>query len=183
MAAADRRFPAGDGRPDGLEPSAGAGASPTVDDELFRTDRDHPGPACPAPWPAGSQLVVAFLGGPVAATVIALANARRLELARERRRRALAVGVAGVALVAGLALVLADGDVTPGSTSSRTLSLLVVLVGLVVGLVQRHLQEPADRAHRSRGGVYASAWVPGVVAVVGGGLVQGGVVVAALALV
>lgn len=25
-----------------------------------------------------------------------------------------------------------DGDVTPGSTSSRTLSLLVVLVGLVV---------------------------------------------------
>ncbi len=123
------------------------------------------------PWRVGSQFWVAFLGGPLAVGVIAWLNAGRLGLPAPRRHAMLALaGLAFVALLAGLAWSLAALD--PAHGGRALLRRSGQAAGVLVYLALAGLQRTADRRHQAFGGEYASLWVPGLLAVLGGAAVQ-----------
>lgn len=117
------------------------------------------------PWRLGSQAWVALLGGPIAATAIAILNARRLRLETRQQLTIAAAGLAGMA--AAIALSAALG---PGSDQRLVVRGVAVLAWGGMYLVQR----VADRTFAFHEGdeAYESLWIPGVLAVVLGGLIQ-----------
>lgn len=145
---------------------------PAGDDDLFAPSlQHHAGTAARRPWRLGSQFWVAFFGGPLAVGAIAWLNAGRLGLPAPRRR-------AIVALAAGTFLLLAAGMtwalLSLGLDAQRRMlvrrSVQVGSVVLYLALVW--LQRPFDRRHQAFDGEYARLWVPGLLAVLGGAVVQ-----------
>jgi hypothetical protein len=145
-------------------------------DDLFQPSlQDHPGvQPIPRerPWRLGSQLWVAFFGGPLAIAIIAYLNARRLGVARARERAILALGL-GVSLAYAVALVFwitpALAAAEPGSGERTLLRYSSRAVALVLYLGLRLLQRQADalyRFHRDapESEIYAPLWVPGFLA-------------------
>ena len=120
------------------------------------------------PWRLGSQVFVAFLGGPVAVTIIAVLNGARLRMPRERLLLMAAIGVAGT--IAG---VLAAGLIDLGSAR-----LLVQVAGVLTAGPLHLLQRSPDRVHSTFSphhdpeDDYGSLWLPGLGAVLAGWLVQ-----------
>ena len=148
-------------------------ARPVGDDALLapslagHVPRDR---AAAKPWRLNSQVYVAILGGPLAVTVVAAANAGRLRMPGRRIGAIVAIGLAVLVAVALLA-ALADLD-----SAAR---LAVQLSGVLAFGPMFLLQRPFDRIH----GVFspnedddedhASLWVPGIAAVVLGAIVTG----------
>ena len=126
------------------------------------------------PWRLESQVYPAILGGPLAATLVAVANARRLRM--ERRLVVLMTMVGLVAASAGIAAAaLIDGDAT---------RLLLGAAGLAAYGVFFTLQRSPDRVHSAfsphddPGADYAPFLLPGVAAIVVSWLMQGAILVA-----
>jgi hypothetical protein len=121
------------------------------------------------PWQLVSQVYVAFLGGPLAVTIIAALNAQRLRLRGARIALMVAIGAAGT--VAGvLAAARLDSDVAP--------RLVAQLAGVLTLGPLYLLQRSADRVHSTFSpntdpdDDYASLWGPGLAAIAAGWLVQ-----------
>jgi hypothetical protein len=126
------------------------------------------------PWQLGSQVFVAFFGGPLAVMIIAVLNGLRLRMGRSDLALMATIGVVGTA--AGvLAAGLLDGD-TP--------RLLVQVAGVLTYGPLHLLQRSPDRVHSTfsphedPAEDYGSLWAPGFAAVVAGWLVQAPLVLA-----
>ena len=121
------------------------------------------------PWQLGSQVFVAFLGGPFAVTLIAVLNGARLRMPRPRLLAMVAIGAAGM-----LAGVLAAGLIDAGAGPR----LLVQIAGVVTFGPLYLLQRSPDRVHSTFSphpdpeDDYGSLWGPGLAAVLAGWLVQ-----------
>ena len=150
-------------------PRAPSGAPPSGDD-LFaptlggRTTRRE---GSQRPWRLGSQVYVAFFGGALALTVIAAINAVKLGL---DPARIAAIVVAGLLAFAG---AIAAGVAYDGSGRNVVVRLPALAAYGVAFLVQRQ----ADRVYswaddREEDEQYASLWVPGLAAVLAGGILQ-----------
>lgn len=128
------------------------------------------------PWRPGSLIYPAVFGGPLAVTVLALVNARRLRLPG---RPTLAIAGAGLAAVVTRMVVtvaLLDGHMSgPGR-------LVGALSGAVVWAVANLTQKGRFRTYEMRGGEPASLVLPGIGAAVGLGIVEGIVIVLTVAL-
>ncbi|SCG40982.1 hypothetical protein [Micromonospora inositola] len=128
------------------------------------------------PWRPGSLVYPAVFGGALAATVLALVNARRLRLPTGA---ALAIaGTGAAALVARLVItvVLLDGR-TSGSAR-----LVGALSGVLVWAVANLTQKGRFRTYEMRGGAPASLVKPGIAAALGLGIVEAVLIVVAAAL-
>lgn len=147
----------------GVAPVKGDLLTPTLSEHRPRDWHAH------LPWQLGSQVFVAFLGGPVAVTIIAVLNGARLRMPRSLLWVMAAIGTAGA--IAG---VLTAGLVDAG-TAPR---LFVQVAGVVTYGPLYLLQRSPDRVHSTFSphadpdDDYASLWLPGIAAVVAGWLVQ-----------
>jgi hypothetical protein len=121
------------------------------------------------PWRLMSQAYVAFFGGVIATTVIALLNARRLGVPAQGQRLIALSGLGGLVLAA-IALVLLTDEVTASSGTRVAIRIIAVLTCLG----QLRIQQPMDRAFQLRGAEYKSLWGPGIAAVIGCGLLEVG---------
>lgn len=118
------------------------------------------------PWRPSSTGLVAFLGGVLAGTAIAWVNAGRLGAARRDRLRVGLIGVAGFALLVGVAVAV------PVPDGLWTLRWAMQIVAITAYLAQaRVLRQPA-RAFEVRDGDYGSLWLPGLAAVLVGATVE-----------
>ena len=119
------------------------------------------------PWRLGSQGYVAFFGGPLAAGVVGFLNARRLDLEDGRALAILGIGVLGLSALLLLA-ALFDGIADLGRG-------LLAVSGLACYVATRQLQKRADRRYALLPGAneaYRSLWGPGLMIVLGCGLVS-----------
>jgi hypothetical protein len=130
------------------------------DDDLFEPSLTQSElrqlPAGQRPWRLGSQLYVAFFGGPLAAGTIGYLNGRRLGLPSARLGAILAIGVGGLVALA-LAVSLIDTGVGPRP--------LIAVTGVAVFVAVRELQKKADRLYAVRlddKQAYDSLWAPGL---------------------
>lgn len=136
---------------------------PTVTDDVQRSG--------PLPWRLGSQFWVAFFGGSVAVTTIALLNAARLRMPRQKRWWIAIAGVLAVGLTAGVYYWL-QASVEKNVNSSIRLAWRVISVALY--LVLRKIQDRDDDHHLVfGGGQYASLWGPGIAVTIAGAVIQG----------
>lgn len=125
------------------------------------------------PWSLSSQVVVAVIGGPVAAGLVGYENAKRLGLPGQRQ---LAIVVVALAALVGVGIAAA----ALGSGSSK-LSLVAMIAGAIAYLPIRELQKAGDRRYRAGRNVrasYDSLWPLGLgvilVGIVFAGLVMAG---------
>ncbi|MEV7012383.1 hypothetical protein [Streptosporangium sp. NPDC051022] len=120
------------------------------------------------PWRLQSQGYVAFFGGCVAVTTIALINAARLGMPVKGRVLIACTGLAGLTLTLTLAMVLNP------EVSIAAYTWLARGSAVVVHLVQAGVQKPYDRGTLllSRGEEHAPMWLPGALAVLSGGLLE-----------
>jgi hypothetical protein len=127
--------------------------TPTLGEQRART------PSIDRPWRLGSQVYVAFFGGVLAVTAIAILNARRLGMAPKALWLIGAVGAAGLA--GALTVVSLIGD---SGSSSRVPARIVALAACgVLYLIQRS----ADRVyhyHARADDPYDSLLGPGLIA-------------------
>jgi NADH:ubiquinone oxidoreductase subunit 2 (subunit N) len=118
------------------------------------------------PWRVQSQMWVAFFGGIAAVTVIALLNARRLEI--DRRRQWM---MAGAGIVA-LGVLFAFWMRQPAATAffdftrrARDMRIIGRVIAMVLFFVLSLLQKPADAHYRIFSkGEYAPLWTAGFAA-------------------
>jgi hypothetical protein len=137
-----------------LRPTIGAGVDMTV-----------------RPWRLKSQLYVAFFGGPIACTVIAFLNARRLGVAAPERRLILVAGA--IALTASTAAYLVlEGLLGADDPYAMVPNIAATAIAMVCSLIQQRFQRPMDRAFQLRGAEYRALWGPGIAAVIGGGILD-----------
>lgn len=133
-------------------------------DELLQPSVTNPPGPRGKPWRVSSQVWVAFFGGILAITVIAILNARRLGI--DNRKRWL-MGAAGtVALAILLALWLRQ----PGAPDYQRflreggeLRIAGRVIALVLYLILAAIQKPAERHYLVfEEGEYASLWTAGL---------------------
>ena len=133
----------------------------------------------PLPWRLGSQVFVAFLGGPVAVTIIAVLNGGRLRMPGSQLGVMAGIGVAGT-IGAVLAARFIDAGVAP--------RLLVQIAGVVTYGALFVLQRSPDRVHSTFSphddpdDDYDALWGPGLLAVLAGWAVQWPLAVAVMSL-
>jgi hypothetical protein len=129
------------------------------------------------PWRLGSQVYVAFFGGPIAVTAIAFLNARFLRAPAGVRAGILACGAAGLAVVVLVASLLLSGDEAPDGARTA-----LTLVGVAAWGGMFLLQRPWDRVYgafakeKDEDERYESLLGPGLVAVLVGLLAQTAIV-------
>jgi len=154
------------------EPPPGAPAPGELDELLRPTVKQREEPSgSKRPWQLSSQFYVAFFGGAVGATIIALLNATRLGLPAQKRWMIAAIGVAGIIatalVIAGVGL---DDDGTTG-----TIRILGRVVGVVAWGGMYLIQRSADRVYAYRSSAdepYAPMWGPGIAAALVGAAAQ-----------
>jgi hypothetical protein len=148
--------------------------TPSLQDHVPRHER-----TALQPWRLGSQVYVAFFGGVLAVTAIALINAGLLRAPGRVRAGILACGAAGLAVVVLLASLLLSGDDVP--EGART---ALTLVGVAAWGGMYLLQRPWDRVYSSfsresdEDELYESLVGPGLVAVIAGFVTQTAIVTA-----
>jgi hypothetical protein len=136
---------------------------PTVPDEAPRPD------GAERPMRLGSQFYVAFLGGAIGATIIALLNAAALGLPARKRWIIAGLGLLGL-VASGLVMGIAGLDAGGNDTG-----LVVRVIGVVAWGGMYLVQRSADRVYgyRSKGeDEYDSMWTAGIAAVLAGLLAQ-----------
>ena len=121
------------------------------------------------PWRLGSQVYVAIIGGPLAVTIIAALNARRLRMSSRQVAAIVVCGVAGLLVALAVVAAIDEGD------SGR---LVFRIAGVLAYGPMYLLQRAHDRVHSAYSPFddedddYESLWGPGIAAVVGGALLQ-----------
>ncbi|MCD0482512.1 hypothetical protein [Streptacidiphilus sp. ASG 303] len=130
----------------------------TSTDPLLQPTLQRQPPGTGRPWRLSSQGYVAFFGGTLAGTAVAVANAVRLGLPRGR---VAGVAAAGAAALAATAALLVAGGSRIGATELPVLRVLAV----AAYLVQAHLQRERDRVFVLRGGEHAPLLRTGLAAV------------------
>lgn len=140
-------------------------AQPYDDDALFTPSIRNERLPDPAPYRVGSTFYVGFFGGPIAATIVAVANAGRLGVQPQVRRNVALVGVIGL-----VATLVAGGALAGQESESGLTRLAVRILGIVTALVQARLLTPRERYWQGRGVQPSSLWALGIAAVVGGGI-------------
>lgn len=138
-----------------------------MSDELLRPTIGADIDLSARPWRLMSQAYVAFFGGVIATTVIAVLNARRLGVPVNGRRQLLLSGGVGLVLAAAAIVLLTDE-----LTASSGTRLVIRVVAVLTCLFQLRIQQPMDRAFQLRGTEYKSLWGPGIAAVIGCGLLE-----------
>lgn len=128
------------------------------------------------PWDVASLLYPAVFGGALAATVLGLINGYRLGVGTARQALVATVGTAVLALHIVAVVAIAD-------RGYELLPALTVAAGMLVWSATRATQLRAERAFLLRGGESAPLWRPGLAAAVGGGLIEGLLIMAAAYLV
>lgn len=124
------------------------------------------------PWRLGSQVYVAFFGGVLAATLIAVLNARRLRMPRRETLKILAAAALGLVGLEVLAYVVGSADETGQGVRVAMRVLALAAWGLMY-LVQR----PYDRVYSAfsredEDEEYSSLIIPGLLAAIVLGLVE-----------
>lgn len=127
--------------------------TPTLGEQRAHT------PSIDRPWRLGSQVYVAFFGGVLAVTAIAILNARRLGMAPKTLWLMGGVGAAGLAGAVAVVALIADSG-----SSARVPARIVALAACgVLYLIQRS----ADRVyhyHARADDPYDSLLGPGLIA-------------------
>ena len=138
---------------------------PTVSNEPLLRDK---------PWRVSSQFWVAFFGGVLPVTLIAIANAIRLGMPREKRWLMAACGAIGLAVLFVLWLRVPHHAEYPKFVASgRDLRVYGRIAAVVVYLALAGIQRKPDAHHQVfTGGEYASLWGVGVVVTLIAGAVQ-----------
>lgn len=146
-----------------------------MDIDLLRPTIEDEPPISQLPWRPRSQFLVAFFGGTLALTVIAVLNARRLRMTEAERSRMLWIGmVVGVLapIAAGwYAAHLGYGVGTPPDDALRDTQRWLrrgqTVIALILFLLFERWQTPALRRHTTLYSdvAFASQWVAGLVAV------------------
>lgn len=139
-------------------------------DELFKPTIRGRGNAGPPPWRPDSIFYPAFFGGPIAAATLGLLNGRRLGLARGPLLAIAAAGVACFAVRVAVSTVIDDSS----------LRLAGSVTGLLVALVVAAVERKPFRAFAYRGGKPASLVGPGILAVLGCGLLEAVLIIGVL---
>ena len=127
------------------------------------------------PWRLGSQLYVAFFGGPLAIGAIGYLNGKRLGLSQQRLW-----AIAGIGMLGFVALVITVSAFVDAGGRGRA---LIAVTGVASYLVARELQKDGDRLYeinRNEDEAYDSLWGPGLAAVLVCGTAQALVLVAVL---
>ena len=142
--------------------------TPTLQEHVPRHER-----TALQPWRLGSQVYVAFFGGVLAVTAIALINAGLLRAPGRVRAGILACGAAGLAVVVLVASLLLSGDDVPDGARTA-----LILVGVAAWGGMYLLQRSWDRIYvsfareKEDDELYESLVGPGLVAVIVGFLTQ-----------
>jgi multisubunit Na+/H+ antiporter MnhB subunit len=147
-----------------------------VSDENEFVRRASPRPEGARPWRLGSQLYVAFFGGPLGAAAIGWFNGGRLGLSRSRSAVIVVIGAAGFLVTLALVVAIDAG-------SGRSPRLVMAGVGVACYVATRELQKPADTRYavgRDQD-AYDSLWLPGIATVIVCGLFTGVALAAAVA--
>ena len=150
-------------------------------DELLQPSVTAPPPGARPPWRIRSQFWLAFFGGPLPVTVIAFLNARRLRLGSRERMQIIIAGA--IAVAAELTLVYFSPEIAEWMKARQATAgrLTLRFTGMLLYLVLARIQGPADRLRNLGNDVhYDSLWGPGFAAWIGLGIVQAGLVAAAL---
>ena len=122
------------------------------------------------PWRLGSQVYVAFFGGPLAAAAVGYLNAGRLGLPRERRAAIVAAGLVGFAVAIVVALTVESEWTRP--------RFLLLATGLLAYSATYRLQRAADRLYglgRDEETAYDSLWQTGIAIVLVAGIASAAV--------
>ncbi|MDQ1647234.1 MAG: hypothetical protein QOJ50_3418 [Cryptosporangiaceae bacterium] len=135
-------------------------------DELLQPTVPALDPSRTPPWRQSSQAYVAFFGGTLAGTVIAWVNSGRLGASARQRAAIVGTGVVLLALAVPVVLWAVRSD------SGLSLRLLTRIPAVAAYGIQARIVRPLDRSFSLRGGERASLWAPGLVTVVGCGLVE-----------
>jgi hypothetical protein len=142
----------------------GGPASAPADDDLEPSlqGRDYPAMGYrDPPWPVRAQAWVALFGGPIALTIVARANALRLNDPASARR-IVRVGAA----VTALSLLVGSGLVIAGVLGPTPARLVLRGVGLALYPQFARLQGPAARLYEvGQHGPLQPLWASGAVAV------------------
>lgn len=116
------------------------------------------------PYRVQSQFWVAFFGGILPVTAVALLNAQRLGI--DKRKRWLMGAAALIALVVVFVLLMQQPpftDLAGFARSSREVRLFSRITSVALFLVLAALQKPADAHYQVfSGGDYASLWKVGI---------------------
>ncbi|MBM0225359.1 MULTISPECIES: hypothetical protein [Micromonospora] len=127
------------------------------------------------PWRPGSLVYPAVFGGALAATVLALVNARRLRLPVGAVLAIVGTGLAALVARLAITVVLLDGH------TSGPARLVGALSGVLVWSVANLTQKGRFRTYEMRGGQAASLVLPGIAAALGLGIVEAVLIVLAAA--
>ena len=135
-----------------------------IDGLLQPTLADHVplAPEAKRPWRLSSQVYIAFFGGVLAVTVIALINARRLRIPGSRQAVVAGIGAVGLTCVIVFAVV---------SSLPSGARVIIQLISLAAWGLMFLVQRPYDRVHslfsdRDEEDDYESLIAPGLAAVV-----------------
>src|SRR5262245_6472797 len=149
----------------------GTMAEPQTSDDLLRPSLqgfEPPGAGGgPPPWHLGSQFYIAFLGGPLAATIIAWLNASRLDIVPHRR---LAILLGGVGATLAAAFAVSHFGLGVGHESMRFVRVGWRALALILCGVFYLMQKSTDRLYQMNAPsepAYASPWIAGTAIVVG----------------
>lgn len=145
-----------------------------TDDLLQPSIPANPPPVLRKPWRVRSQVWVAFFGGILAVTAIALLNARRLGI--DARRRWLMGAAGAVAFTILLVLWLRQPDAADYVTflrEGRELRIAARVIAVVLYLVLAALQRRAEQHYLVfAGGEYGSLWKAGLLVTFTLGILQ-----------
>ncbi|XXT17131.1 hypothetical protein WME94_43575 [Sorangium sp. So ce429] len=146
-----------------------------VDDLLTPTLQDGgegPSASGERPFRLQSQIWLGVLGGVLPMFIIGMVNAGRLRLPADQRRQMLHAGLAALAVVLVIWVWAIASTADQGSSSSPTFRRGIRLANQVLGgllfLAYRRMQQLADRRFQFAGGEHASLWLPGIAAIAAG---------------
>ena len=126
------------------------------------------------PWRVRSQIWIAFFGGILAVTAIAILNAKRLGMDQRKRWLMAAAGLVAMAILLALWLRLpAATDYVTFLKQGRELRIYARVIAVALFLLFAAMQKRAESQHLVfAGGEYASLWVAGITATFVLGILQ-----------
>jgi hypothetical protein len=136
-------------------------------------------PSARRPWRLGSQLYVAFFGGVIAVTAIALVNAMRLRVPGRVLLTIAGIGALGLAaVVAFIAIFFGNGGDESGPTGLQIgVQVISVAAWGLMFLVQRQWGRVYEM-YTQHDEPHVSLLLPGLIAVLAGGALQVAIVIA-----